>query len=222
DQQNNTTIKGILKGNRFDDLAAYYGILVPIKQAPFKIDFDLNWAAVPWQPDVASLNGNLSFKLAKGAIAQMGGGGAGQLLRFISFDALLHKLQLDFSDTFSDDFAFDAIRGNANIKNGILNTDNFYIDGLMADITIHGKINLVRRDMNLEAIITPEISTTVSVATAFAVNPLAGAAVFAATRVLGPLWSKISVIRYRITGSLEQPKIDETLRQLKENQRDDK
>ncbi|RXK32564.1 hypothetical protein BBD39_00045 [Arsenophonus endosymbiont of Bemisia tabaci Asia II 3] len=76
-QRNNTTIKGIIKGNRFDDLAAYYGILVPIKQAPFKIDFDLNWAAVPWQPDVASLNGNLSFKLAKGAIAQMGGGGAG-------------------------------------------------------------------------------------------------------------------------------------------------
>ncbi|RXK32565.1 hypothetical protein BBD39_00050 [Arsenophonus endosymbiont of Bemisia tabaci Asia II 3] len=144
------------------------------------------------------------------------------MLRFISFDALLRKLPLDFSDTCSDDFAFDAIRGNANIKNGILNTDNFHIDGLMADITIHGKINLVRRDMKLEAIITPEISTTVSVATAFAVNPLAGAAVFAATRVLGPLWSKISVIRYRITGSLEQPKIDETLRQLKENQRDEK
>nr|WP_255420686.1 AsmA-like C-terminal region-containing protein [Arsenophonus endosymbiont of Aleurodicus floccissimus] len=130
DQQNSTTIKGILKGNRFDDLGAYYGILVPIKQAPFKIDFDLNSAAVlPWQPDVASLNGNLSFKLAKGVIAQMGGGGAGQLLRFISFDALLRKLQLDFSDTFSDDFAFDAMRDNANIKNGILNTDNFYIDG---------------------------------------------------------------------------------------------
>ncbi|WP_182853175.1 YhdP family protein [Arsenophonus endosymbiont of Aleurodicus floccissimus] len=66
----------------------------------------------------------------------------------------------------------------------------------MADITIHGKINLVRRDMNLETIITPEISITVSVATAFAVNPLAGAAVFAATRVLGPLWSKISIIHY--------------------------
>ncbi|HGJ5897609.1 AsmA2 domain-containing protein YhdP [Arsenophonus apicola] len=222
DQQNSTSIRGILKGNRFDDLAAYYGILVPIKQAPFKIDFDLNWATVPWQPDVNSLNGNLSFNLTKGAIAQMGGGGAGQLLRFVSFDALLRKLQLDFSDTFSNDFAFDSIRGRANIKNGILNTDDFSIDGLMADIAIHGKINLVRRDMNLEAIITPEISATVGVATAFAVNPLAGAAVFAATRVLGPLWSKISVIRYRITGSLEQPKIDETLRQLKENQQDDK
>lgn len=52
--------------------------------------------------------------------------------------------------------------------------------------------------------------------------PLAGAALFSATRVLGPLCSKMSVIRYRTTGSLEQPKIDETLRQLKENQRDDK
>ncbi|MFV9997204.1 MAG: AsmA2 domain-containing protein YhdP [Arsenophonus endosymbiont of Dermacentor nuttalli] len=221
DRQNSTTIRGTLKGNRFDDLAAYYGILVPIKQAPFKIDFDLNWTAVPWQFAVDSLNGNLSFNLAKGGIAQMGGGGAGQLLRFVSFDALLRKLQLDFSDTFSNDFEFDSIRGRANIKNGILNTDDFYIDGLMADIAIHGKIDLIRRDMNLEAVITPEISATVGVATAFAVNPIAGAAVFAASRVLVPLWNKISVIRYRITGSLDQPKIDETLRQLQENQQND-
>ncbi|MFS1537418.1 MAG: AsmA2 domain-containing protein YhdP [Candidatus Phlomobacter fragariae] len=220
DQQNSTTIRGILKSNQFDDLAAYYGIRVPIKQAPFKIDFDLNWATVPWQPDVASLNGNLSFNLSKGAITQMGG--AGQLLRFVSLNALLSKLQMDFNDTFSDDFAFDSIRGKANVKNGILNTNDFYIDGLMADIIIHGKINLVRCDMNLETIITPKISATVGVATAVVVNPLAGAAVFAATRVLGSLWSKISVIRYRITGSLEQPKIDETLRQLEENQQDDK
>ncbi|MCE1782295.1 hypothetical protein LWT85_26330, partial [Enterobacter hormaechei] len=62
-----------------------------------------------------------------------------------------------------------------------------------------------------------EISATVGVATAFVINPMAGAALFAATKVLGPLWNKISVIRYRITGNLEQPKIDEVLRQLKEN-----
>jgi uncharacterized protein YhdP len=65
----------------------------------------------------------------------------------------------------------------------------------------------------MQAIIAPEISATVGVATAFAINPVVGAAVFAASKVLAPLWNKISVIRYHITGSLDQPKIEEVLRQ---------
>jgi len=65
----------------------------------------------------------------------------------------------------------------------------------------------------MEAVVAPEISATVGVATAFAINPLAGAAVFAASKVLAPLWNKISVIRYHISGSLDQPKIQEVLRQ---------
>lgn len=164
------------------------------------------------------LNGKLSAKLGKGAIAQMGGGRAGQILRLVSFDALLRKLQLDFRDTFSDDFNFDSIKGDATIHNGVMASKNTYVDGLVADIALSGEINLVKRQINLEAVITPEISATVGVATAFVLNPFAGAAVFAATKVLGPLWSKVSVIRYRVTGSLDEPKIDEVLRQLKETQ----
>ncbi|MFP3014658.1 MAG: YhdP family protein [Arsenophonus sp.] len=220
-QQNVTTIRGELKGNQFDDLFAYYGILVPIKHTSFNIDFNLNWMAPPWKPNINMLNGNLNFNLTNGGISQIGSS-SNQLLHFVSFNALLRKLQLDFSDTFSNDFLFDSIRGIANIKNGILNTNNFYIDGLISDIIINGKINLVHRNMNLEAIIIPEISTTVGVATALAVNPLAGAAAFAATKVLGKLWNKISLIRYRITGNPEKLKIYETLRKLKENKEYDK
>ncbi|KMJ44892.1 hypothetical protein AB204_11790 [Xenorhabdus khoisanae] len=214
---NYTQVKGQLSGKKFDDMVAYLGFIVPIVGAPFKFDFNLKWQDVPWQPDLKTLNGTLTAEMKKGAIAKLGGGRAGQLLRLISFDALLRKLQLDFSDTFSNDFAFDSIRGDATIKNGVMHTDNFLIDGLAADINASGVTDLVRRQINMELVITPEISATVGVATAFAVNPVAGAAIFAATKVLGPLWSKISVIRYRLTGSFEQPKIDEVLRQLKEN-----
>ncbi|MDC9605514.1 AsmA2 domain-containing protein YhdP [Xenorhabdus griffiniae] len=210
-------IKGQLSGEKFDDMAAYLGFIVPIVDAPFKFDFNLNWQNVPWQPDLKTLNGTLTGDMKKGAIAKLGGGRAGQLFRLISFDALLRKLQLDFSDTFSNDFNFDSIRGDATLKNGVIYTDNFLIDGLAADINATGRTDLVHRQINMALVITPEISTTVGVATAFAVNPVAGAAIFAATKALRPLWSKISVIRYRLTGSLEQPKIDEVIRQLKEN-----
>ena len=63
------------------------------------------------------------------------------------------------------------------------------------------------------AVVAPEISATVGVAAAFAVNPIVGAAVFAASKVLGPLWSKVSILRYHISGPLDDPQINEVLRQ---------
>lgn len=76
-----------------------------------------------------------------------------------------------------------------------------------------GSVDLVRRRLDMEAVVAPEISATVGVAAAFAVNPIVGAAVFAASKVLGPLWSKVSILRYRITGPVDAPQINEVLRQ---------
>ncbi|MBK4715370.1 MULTISPECIES: AsmA2 domain-containing protein YhdP [Tenebrionibacter/Tenebrionicola group] len=208
-----TSLKGQLQGKRIDAAASFFGASSPIQGASFNVDYDLHWRNAPWQPQEASLNGIVRTRFGKGQIAEFGTGHAGQVLRLLSFDALLRKLRLDFSDTFSDGFYFDAIRSTAWIKDGVLHTDDTLIDGLEADIAMKGAVNLVKRELNVEAVVAPEISATVGVATAFAINPIVGAAVFAASRVLGPLWSKISVLRYRITGPIERPQINEVLRQ---------
>ena len=143
-------------------------------------------------------------------------GAAGQILRLLSFDALLRKLRFDFSDTFNKGFYFDAINGTAWIENGVVRTDNLLVDGLEADIAMQGNMDLVKRRIDMEAIVTPEISASVGVAAAFAINPVVGAAVFAASKVLGPLWSKISVLRYHISGPLDKPEIDEVMRKPRE------
>lgn len=212
-----TSLNVALSGPKIDETLSFFGLITPIKDASFDINADVHWRGVPWQPQIDSLNGTLKSRLGRGLLTDLGGGRAGQLLRLVSFDALLRKLQLDFSDTFSRDFAFDSIRGSANIKNGVMHTSDLVIDGLAADIAMSGNVDLVRRQIAMEAVITPEISATVGVATAFAINPVVGAAVFAASKILGPLWSKVSLIRYQITGSLDQPAIHEVLRQLKES-----
>lgn len=177
------------------------------------MDYDLHWRAAPWKPDEASLNGILHTKFGKGQITDVSTGHAGQLLRLVSFDALLRKLRFDFSDTFGSGFYYDSIRSTAWIKDGVLHTDDTLVDGLEADIAMKGSVDLVRRELNMEAVVAPEISATVGVAAAFAVNPIVGAAVFAASKVLGPLWNKISVLRYSITGPVDKPQINEVLRQ---------
>ncbi len=208
-----TSLKGHLKGDKLDEAANFFGASTPVQGSSFNVDYDLHWRDVPWKPQESSLNGILKVHLGKGEIADLGTGHAGQLLRLVSFDALMRKLRFDFSDTFGSGFYFDSIRSTSWIKDGIMNTDNTLVDGLEADIAMKGSVDLVRRRLDMEAVVAPEISATVGVAAAFAVNPIVGAAVFAASKVLGPIWSKISVLRYHITGPMEKPQINEVLRQ---------
>lgn len=208
-----TSLKGKLRGQKIDAAAEFFGVTTPIRQSSFNVDYDLHWRKAPWQPDEATLNGMIHTQLGKGEITEINTGHAGQLLRLLSVDALMRKLRFDFRDTFGEGFYFDSIRSTAWIKDGVMHTDDTLVDGLEADIAMKGSVNLVRRDLNMEAVVAPEISATVGVAAAFAVNPIVGAAVFAASKVLGPLWSKVSILRYHISGPLDDPQINEVLRQ---------
>ena len=208
-----TSLKGKLRGQKIDAAAEFFGVTTPIRQSSFNVDYDLHWRKAPWQPDEATLNGIIHTQLGKGEITEINTGHAGQLLRLLSVDALMRKLRFDFRDTFGEGFYFDSIRSTAWIKDGVMHTDGTLVDGLEADIAMKGSVNLVRRDLNMEAVVAPEISATVGVAAAFAVNPIVGAAVFAASKVLGPLWSKVSILRYHISGPLDDPQINEVLRQ---------
>jgi uncharacterized protein YhdP len=97
-----------------------------------------------------------------------------------------------------------------------MRTDNLLVDGLEADIAMQGNLDLVKRQIDMEAVVAPEISASVGVATAFAINPVVGAAVFAASKVLAPLWNRISLLRYHISGPLDKPEINEVLRKPRE------
>ena len=111
-----TSLKGDIKGNKLDAAANFFGISTPLRGSSFNVNYDLHWRAAPWTPDEASLNGILKTHFGKGEIADVSTGRAGQILRLLSFDALLRKLRFDFSDTFSEGFYYDSIRSTAWIR----------------------------------------------------------------------------------------------------------
>ena len=211
-----TSLKGTLKGANINNATNWFGVNTPLRDAPFDIAYDLHWKSAPWQPAAETLSGTLKTHFGKGQIADVNTGTAGKILRLVSFDALLRKLRFDFSDTFTNAFYFDSINGTAWIENGVMRTDNLLVDGLEADIAMQGKLDLVKRQIDMEAVVAPEISASVGVATAFVINPVIGAAVFAASKALGPLWNKISLLRYHIGGPLDKPEINEVLRKPRE------
>lgn len=208
-----TALKGQLTSDDIGQTMQWFGTSTPVREAPLKLDYDLHWQNVPWKPEISTLSGILKLHTGKGVIENVSTGRAGQLLRLVSVDALLRKLSFDFKDTFSDKgFYFDSVNGTAWIQNGVLQTDNLLIDGLEADIAMKGQADFVRRRLDFEAVVAPELSASVGVATAFVINPVVGAAVFAASKVLAPLWNKISLLRYHIGGTMDDPQIHEVLR----------
>lgn len=213
---NKTSFSGKIHSLGFDQTMRHFGVITPINNAPTDISFSLQWQGHPWQPKIETLSGFINAELGKGEITSIDVGRTGQILRMVSITSLIRKLQLDFSNSFTKSFDFNSIRMHSNLKNGILHTHNTLIDGSLADIAISGDIDLTKNKLSLEAMVAPEISMPVGVATAVAVNPIVGVAVFAATKVLAPLWSKISFIRYSITGDFDNPSVDEVFRQSKE------
>ena len=206
-----TTVGGRLQTPNLAVLLTHFGIATSLRDTPTDLTFTLRWPGAPWQLDLSQLGGSLSLKARKGMISELGGR-TGQVLRLVSTDSLLRKLRLDFSDAFEEGFFYDKITGTASISRGILRTDNLLIDGLLADIALRGELNLYRRTINMDAVIAPELGAGLSVATAFMVNPVAGLAVFAASQALSPLWSKLSLLRYHMEGSMDNPQVQETQR----------
>ncbi|UDG81282.1 AsmA2 domain-containing protein [Candidatus Profftia lariciata] len=206
--KNYTFLKGNLEGDNITRSSNYFGFRLLPKYSSFNIYFKLNWIGQPWRPQINSLNGTLSSTLGKGEIDHAGGGRTGQILRLVSFDALLRKIKLDFSDIFGQGFYYDSIHGNGKFSNGILVIDDLLVDGLSADIVMNGSVNLVTHYINMKAIVAPDLSTTVGVATAFIINPTAGAILFAASKIFSSFWNKISLTCYNIRGDLNHPFIN--------------
>lgn len=217
-----SSFRGKLSSERFDQSMRHFGIITPLRDAPMSSEFDLSWLGTPWDPRIYTLSGRISAQFGKGDIANLNGGRAGQILSLVSISALLRKLQFDLRDPFGKGFYFDSIKLDTDINRGVMHTNNLLIDGVVADIAMRGSIDLVERQIDMEAVVAPELSVTVGVATAFVVNPVVGVAVFAASQVLSPLWQRVSFIRYRISGSLDRPNVDEILRQANEEKPSEK
>lgn len=163
----------------------------------------LNWPSSPHTFDVLNLNGGVSFELKSGQFLKVKPG-VGRLLGLVSLQSLPRRLTLDFSDLFSQGFAFDKISADLAINNGIMRSDNFEMSGPAADVQMQGSTNLKEETQDLNVKVMPKISDSVSLA-ALAGGPLAGAVAFLAQKVLKDPLNKIISTEYQIVGTWDEP-----------------
>jgi uncharacterized protein (TIGR02099 family) len=165
-----------------------------------------NWVGAPWQFNMDSLNGTLSMKAEDGQITEVDDKGA-RLLSFFSLEGIRRSVNLEFGNIFSKGLGFDRMSLSANITNGILKNDDYFLDGSAGRIAGKGLIDLPNLNVNYRFSYSPAVTSSLPVLAAFAINPLTGAAVLMLTKILEPVVDTIIRVDFSVTGPISNPDI---------------
>ncbi|WP_159915298.1 YhdP family protein [Pantoea sp. 18069] len=205
--QPRTALRFALEINDTGALLSRFSMPGVIRNGRGRLDGQVAWNGSPLAPDYHSMNGQMHLDMASGQFLQAEPGLA-KLLGVLSLQALPRRLTLDFRDVFSKGFAFDFVRGDVQIAQGIARTNNLQMKGVNAAVLMEGEADMHRETQNLHVVVVPEINVWTASLVATAINPVVGLSSFLAQMLLrGPLIAATTK-EFRIDGSWSDPQVN--------------
>ncbi len=187
-------------------LLARLGMKDVVRRGHGQLDGELAWRGSPFSLDYPSLNGLLHVDVASGQFLKAEPGLA-KLLGVLSLQALPRRLTLDFRDLFSQGFAFDFVRGDAKISDGVATTNNLQMKGVSGAALLDGSADIVHETQNMHVVVVPEINAGTAALVATAINPVIGLGAFLAQAILSKPLIAAATQEFDIDGSWTDPKI---------------
>ncbi|MGL5360843.1 MAG: AsmA-like C-terminal region-containing protein, partial [Shewanella sp.] len=216
DGQNKTELTLRLSAKQFNHLSAQLGIDPGLNQAPLTMDGALSWQGAPYEFALETLNGAVKFDLGKGHLSQVSDKGT-RIFSLFSLDSLVRKLSLDFSDVFGQGLYFNRFTGNLQIDHGVVKTTDTEMDAIAGNIKVRGFTDLTSESLNYDIRFVPQLASSVPTVVLLSTSAWTlGLGAFALTKVLEPVIEVISEIRFRVTGTVAQPVLEELERKSKE------
>ena len=171
------------------------------------IDGNIAWRGSPLALDYPSLSGEMAANFEAGQFLKVDPGAA-KLLGVLSLQALPRRLTLDFRDVFSDGFAFDFVRGDVQVKQGVATTNNLQMKGVNAAVLMEGTADIVREQQDIRAVVVPEINAGTASLIATAINPAIGLGTFLAQFLLREPLQSATTQQFHVSGSWADPKVE--------------
>lgn len=187
-------------------MAQAMGFATVITGGRLRVDGELHWPVAPTDLTLATLGGQVHGEIKDGRIEDVNPG-TGRLLGLFSLRAIPKRLSLDFRDFFNKGLTFDTLEGDFRIEHGDALTDDLRLDAPSTQVLTVGRTGLAARDYDLEMTVVPNLSDSLTVAGGLALGPQVGAALLLLHKVLKLPTDKASAIRYRVTGSWEEPQV---------------
>jgi uncharacterized protein YhdP len=188
------------------DVLNRFGMTGVVRKGKGKIEGQVAWSGSPITLDYPSLTGAFNVNVETGQFLKADPGIA-KLLGVLSLQSLPRRLTLDFRDVFSEGFAFDFLRGDVNIVQGIARTNNLQMKGVNAAVLMEGQADIAKETQSIKVVVVPEINAGSASLIATVINPIMGLSTFLAQMILRMPLIAATTQEFFIDGTWVDPRV---------------
>lgn len=184
-----------------------------IRDSGGKLNFNVNWSDAPNDFSLGHLNGKLDVAIDDGYLAQVPD--TAKIFSVLSLESLLRKLTLDFRDIFSDGMFYSSIKGNYDLNNGVLHTDDTKMNGTAGDLILKGTTDLSLGMVDYKMSYKPNLTSSLPVIAwvATSLNPATFLAGIALDQIITA--NVVSEFNFELKGPIDDPQLKELGRKSK-------
>lgn len=183
-----------------------FGMGEVIRRGKGKLEGQVAWVGSPLSFDYPSMSGQFNVNVESGQFVKADPGIA-KLLGVLSLQSLPRRLALDFRDVFSEGFAFDFVRGDVNINQGVAYTNNLQMRGVNAAVLMEGSADIAKETQDIKVVVVPEINAGTASLIATAINPAIGLGSFLAQMFLRRPLMQAATQEFHIDGTWSDPRV---------------
>ncbi|TAG36099.1 MAG: TIGR02099 family protein [Polaromonas sp.] len=205
-QRRRTTMDFKLEIADSGELLKRFGMQDVIRLGKGSLQGQVAWTGSPLSPNYPSMGGQFNINIESGQFLKADPGIA-KLLGVLSLQSLPRRLALDFRDVFSEGFAFDFVRGDVAIAQGLASTNNLQMRGVNAAVLMDGSADIAKETQDIKVVVVPEINAGTASLIATVINPAIGLGTFLAQYFLRRPLIQAATQEFHIDGSWADPKI---------------
>ena len=208
--KNNTAIQAELQVNDLAKSLQLWHITPVLEAHQGGVQFHGGWPGAINDFSLAKTQGNVYLMFQNGRITNLSKEteeklGLGKLLSILSLQTIPRRLKLDFSDLSNPGYSFDVLKGNFTLKNGVMNTNDSYIDGPVAYASMKGDLDVVRQLYDVTLHISPHITASLPIVATIAGGPIAGIAAWVASKIINQGMQQVTGYTYKVSGPWLSP-----------------
>ena len=183
-----------------------FGMKDVIRKGRGKVEGQVAWLGSPITLDYPSLSGSFNVNVETGQFLKTDPG-ISKLLGVLSLQSLPRRLTLDFRDVFSEGFAFDFVRGDVTIAQGMARTNNLQMKGVNAAVLMEGQADIAHETQSIKVVVVPDINVGGASLLASTINPVVGLSTFLAQLILRRPLMEAATQEFLVDGTWVDPRV---------------
>ncbi len=201
--------RGTVTASNLASVLPAWGYATSVESTDVEITGDVTWPGSPLNFQLDYLSGNIGLNVTDGRFLDVGEVPAGRILTLFDFSKVAQRLRFDFSDVFGRGIGFDRIRANTRLDRGVLRFEEpLEIEGPSSAFRIYGTVDFQDGALDNDMVVTLPLSSSLPWYAVWlaSTNPATAAGVLLGREVFKRQIEALSSARYRVTGTLEEPK----------------